>query len=196
MLIKTFLETFVNKNEVLALLMSNSTFRRLLKGKLLERVSLEKQLEKLEYEVCFTMYLSKGMSLEIYEGQITCLLGHNGAGKTTLINALTGLTPADSGQATIYGYSIRDPIQMQKIRSMMGVCSQDNTLFDKLSPREHLRVYAGLKGVPSEKVDAEVGFSISGISPLFLRVTILSTQTPDQQRPEQFYQFLFYKDKK
>ena len=196
MLIKTFLETFVNKNEVLALLMSNSTFRRLLKGKLLERVSLEKQLEKLEYEVCFTMYLSKGMSLEIYEGQITCLLGHNGAGKTTLINALTGLTPADSGQATIYGYSIRDPIQMQKIRSMMGVCSQDNTLFDKLSPREHLRVYAGLKGVPSEKVDAEVGLSISGISPLFLRVTILSTQTPDQQRPEQFYQFLFYKDKK
>ncbi|XP_022092654.1 ATP-binding cassette sub-family A member 5-like isoform X2 [Acanthaster planci] len=98
----------------------------------------------------------RGMSLDIYEGQITCLLGHNGAGKTTLINTLTGLITADSGQATIYGYSIRDPIQMQKIRCMMGVCSQDNTLFDDLSPQEHLKVYAGLKGVLSEEIDAQV----------------------------------------
>ncbi|XP_038065899.1 ATP-binding cassette sub-family A member 5-like [Patiria miniata] len=98
----------------------------------------------------------RGMSLDIYEGQITCLLGHNGAGKTTLINTLTGLITADSGQATICGYSIRDPIQMQKIRSMMGVCSQDNTLFDVLSPREHLKVYAGLKGVPSQEIDMQV----------------------------------------
>ena len=29
-------------------------------------------------------------SLDIYEGQITALLGHNGAGKTTLFNILTG----------------------------------------------------------------------------------------------------------
>ena len=96
------------------------------------------------------------MALDVYEGEITCLLGHNGAGKTTLINTLTGLITADSGQAAIYGYNIRDPIQMQKIRSMMGVCPQDNTLFDNLSPREHLKVYAGLKGVPFGDIDAEV----------------------------------------
>ncbi|XP_022092521.1 ATP-binding cassette sub-family A member 5-like [Acanthaster planci] len=98
----------------------------------------------------------KGVSLDIYEGQITCLLGHNGAGKTTLINTLTGLIAADSGQATIYGYSIRDPIQMQKIRSMVGVCPQENTLFENLSPREHLKVYAGLKGVPTEDIEEQV----------------------------------------
>ncbi|XP_038064464.1 ATP-binding cassette sub-family A member 10-like [Patiria miniata] len=98
----------------------------------------------------------KDMTLDVYEGQITCLLGHNGAGKTTLINTLTGLITADSGQATICGYSIRDPIQMQKIRSMMGVCPQEDTLFDTLSPREHLKVYAGLKGVPSSETNSEV----------------------------------------
>ena len=32
----------------------------------------------------------KNFSLDIYEGQITALLGHNGAGKTTLCNILTG----------------------------------------------------------------------------------------------------------
>ena len=99
---------------------------------------------------------SEGMSLDIYDGQITCLLGHNGAGKTTLINILTGLISADSGQAKIYGYNIRDPIQLQKIRSMVGVCSQENTLIDPLSAREHLTVFAGLKGVPTKDIDSEV----------------------------------------
>ena len=32
----------------------------------------------------------KNFSLDIYEGQITALLGHNGAGKTTIFNILTG----------------------------------------------------------------------------------------------------------
>lgn len=44
-----------------------------------------------------------GLSLDVYEGQITCILGHNGAGKTTLMNMLTGLTEPSSGYATIYG---------------------------------------------------------------------------------------------
>lgn len=43
------------------------------------------------------------LSLDLYEGQITALLGHNGAGKTTLINMLTGLMPPTSGTATIRG---------------------------------------------------------------------------------------------
>ena len=33
-----------------------------------------------------------GLSLNMYEGQITALLGHNGAGKTTTISILTGIT--------------------------------------------------------------------------------------------------------
>ena len=44
-----------------------------------------------------------GISLDIYENEITCILGHNGAGKTSLMNMLTGLTPPTSGTALIYG---------------------------------------------------------------------------------------------
>ena len=44
-----------------------------------------------------------GVSLDIYEGQITAILGHNGAGKSTLISVLTGLTRPTEGKAFIYG---------------------------------------------------------------------------------------------
>ncbi len=40
--------------------------------------------------------------MDMYEGEITALLGHNGAGKTTLINMLTGMIQPTSGSATIY----------------------------------------------------------------------------------------------
>lgn len=45
-----------------------------------------------------------GITLDIYENEITCLLGHNGAGKTSLMNMLTGLTTPTSGTALIYGH--------------------------------------------------------------------------------------------
>ncbi|XP_033122032.1 ATP-binding cassette sub-family A member 5-like [Anneissia japonica] len=97
-----------------------------------------------------------GISMDIYEGQITCLLGHNGAGKSTLINCLTGMMPSTSGLARIYGYDVTDPFQMDKIRTMTGICQQENTLFDYLSPREHLTIFAGLKGIPEEEIEMTV----------------------------------------
>ena len=57
------------------------------------------------------MYVNawSGLSLEMYEGQITAILGHNGAGKTTTLNILTGLTGATSGSAHVLGL-VRDTI--------------------------------------------------------------------------------------
>ena len=47
-----------------------------------------------------------GLDLDIYQGQITALLGHNGAGKTTTIHMLTGLLPPTAGDALIAGTSL------------------------------------------------------------------------------------------
>uniref|UniRef100_A0A8B9FXP8 ABC transporter domain-containing protein n=1 Tax=Amazona collaria TaxID=241587 RepID=A0A8B9FXP8_9PSIT len=44
-----------------------------------------------------------GLSLNIYEGQITALLGHSGAGKTTLLNVLSGLTFPSEGRMASSG---------------------------------------------------------------------------------------------
>ncbi|XP_074647073.1 cholesterol transporter ABCA5-like [Tubulanus polymorphus] len=97
-----------------------------------------------------------GFNTDVYEGHITCFLGHNGAGKTTLINMLTGLTTPTSGSATVCGHSITNPIEMLEIRGMTGLCPQQNCLLYNLTVHEHLELYANLKNVPPEKVKTEV----------------------------------------
>ncbi|XP_053381131.1 cholesterol transporter ABCA5-like [Mercenaria mercenaria] len=69
-----------------------------------------------------------GLSLDIYEGQITALLGHNGAGKTTIMNILTGMTGPTSGMVQVAGLDVSNPNDMAEIRSMTGICPQANIL--------------------------------------------------------------------
>ena len=45
---------------------------------------------------------------------------------------------------------------MEEIRSMCGICPQHNILYDDLSAKEHLEIFAGIKGVPANMVAAEV----------------------------------------
>ena len=45
---------------------------------------------------------------------------------------------------------------MTHIREMTGVCPQANVLVNELTAREHLRLFAGLKGVPVETTDSAV----------------------------------------
>ncbi|XP_065066088.1 cholesterol transporter ABCA5-like [Rhopilema esculentum] len=94
-----------------------------------------------------------GVSLDVYEGQITALLGHNGAGKSTLIAVLTGMLSPTSGSAMLYGNSIRISDDMDKIRKVVGFCPQQNILFPQLTPREHLKIFAGIKGVPTSEIN-------------------------------------------
>ncbi|XP_071130810.1 phospholipid-transporting ATPase ABCA3-like isoform X2 [Mytilus edulis] len=104
----------------------------------------------------------EGMTLNIYEGQITALLGHNGAGKTTTISMLTGFFPPSSGTAKVNGYDIRKDIT--SVRSSLGLCPQHDILFDSLTVEEHLQFFACLKGCPKDKVKNEVDSMISQIN--------------------------------
>jgi ABC-type multidrug transport system ATPase subunit len=85
----------------------------------------------------------------VEEGKLLALLGQNGAGKSTTISMLSGLTPASSGDALIYNLSVKDSIL--SIRKIMGICPQHDILFDDLTAREHIQLYAGLKGVPENQ---------------------------------------------
>ncbi|XP_068605723.1 phospholipid-transporting ATPase ABCA3 [Brachionichthys hirsutus] len=101
-----------------------------------------------------TRHAVRDLTLNMFEGQITVLLGHNGAGKTTALSMLTGLFPPSSGRAYINGLDICQ--DMALIRRSLGLCPQHDVLFDNLTVREHLLFYAQLKGYSKDKIPDEV----------------------------------------
>ncbi|XP_050975189.1 uncharacterized protein abca12 isoform X1 [Labeo rohita] len=83
------------------------------------------------------------LNLSFYEGHVTSLLGHNGAGKTTTMSLLTGLFAPTNGTIEVYGMDMETSID--DVRKEMGVCMQYDVLFDHLTTKEHLLLYAQIK---------------------------------------------------
>uniref|UniRef100_A0A665WS11 Cholesterol transporter ABCA5 n=1 Tax=Echeneis naucrates TaxID=173247 RepID=A0A665WS11_ECHNA len=98
----------------------------------------------------------RGLTFDIYEGQITALLGHSGAGKSTLMNILCGICPPTNGSATIYGSPVAEIADGSEMKQLVGICPQFNIIFDVLTVEEHLRIFAAIKGIPPADIDAEV----------------------------------------
>lgn len=96
------------------------------------------------------------MTFDIYEGQITALLGHSGAGKSTLMNILCGICPPTNGTATIYGSPVAEIAEGSEMKQLVGICPQFNIIFDVLTVEEHLRIFAAIKGILPADIDAEV----------------------------------------
>ncbi|XP_038184150.1 ATP-binding cassette sub-family A member 17-like [Arvicola amphibius] len=95
----------------------------------------------------------KDLSLNLYEGQITVLLGHNGAGKTTVCSILTGLISSSKGQAYVHGRDISK--DMVYIRKSLGWCPQHDILFDNFTVADHLSFYGQLKGLSPQNCREE-----------------------------------------
>ncbi|XP_034413874.1 ATP-binding cassette sub-family A member 5 [Cyclopterus lumpus] len=98
----------------------------------------------------------RGLTFDIYEGQITALLGHSGAGKSTLMNILCGICPPTSGSASIYGSPVQEVADGSDMKQLVGICPQFNIIFDVLTVEEHLRIFAAIKGIRPSDIDAEV----------------------------------------
>uniref|UniRef100_A0A8C8JD93 ATP binding cassette subfamily A member 5 n=1 Tax=Oncorhynchus tshawytscha TaxID=74940 RepID=A0A8C8JD93_ONCTS len=97
-----------------------------------------------------------GLTFDIYEGQITALLGHSGAGKSTLMNILCGICPPTDGHASIYGSPVAEIAEGAEMRQLVGICPQFNIIFDVLTVEEHLRIFAAIKGILPSDIDNEV----------------------------------------
>ncbi|TYZ65804.1 hypothetical protein PybrP1_003442, partial [[Pythium] brassicae (nom. inval.)] len=103
----------------------------------------------------------KSLRMNMYTGQITCLLGHNGAGKTTLISMLTGVLEPTAGDATFRGLSLRG--DMDEVRESLGICFQHDVLYPELTVEDHIEFYARIKGFTGDELKAEVASKISEV---------------------------------
>ncbi|NXU37135.1 ABCA5 protein, partial [Drymodes brunneopygia] len=103
-----------------------------------------------------TVEALRNLSFDIYEGQITALLGHSGTGKTTLMNILCGLCPPTDGFVSVYGHRVSEIDEMLEVRQIAGVCPQSDIHFDILTVEENLSIFAAIKGIPQNDLIQEV----------------------------------------
>ena len=90
------------------------------------------------------------VSFEVGNGQIFGLLGPNGGGKTTLFRILCTLLAPQQGKARVAGVDVQqDP---RKVRRMIGVVFQSNSLDPQLTSEENLRCQGGLYGLKGSKL--------------------------------------------
>jgi len=94
------------------------------------------------------------VTLEVGPGEIVALLGPNGAGKTTTMRMLAGLIAPSSGSVSVGGVTLSRATGAF-VRQRLGFLTEAPGLWDRLTVRENLRVYAGLYGLtpPDASVD-------------------------------------------
>ncbi|KAK2835350.1 hypothetical protein Q5P01_015834 [Channa striata] len=90
------------------------------------------------------------LCLGIPRGECFGLLGVNGAGKTSTFRMLTGDTSITYGEAFLNHYSVLT--EMERVHQLMGYCPQFDAISDLLTGREHLELYARLRGVQENSV--------------------------------------------
>lgn len=91
----------------------------------------------------------KDISLSVKRGEVFTLLGENGSGKTTLINILCTLLRPSSGKVMIMNESLDK--NQGKIRELISLNSQSNTLDEEFSGYENLKLIAELRGIDNVK---------------------------------------------
>lgn len=94
------------------------------------------------------------VSFRIFPGEIFGFIGSNGCGKTTTMKMLTGLLPATSGEAWLFGQPV-NPHDLA-IRHRVGYLSQSFSLYTELSVRQNLILHARLFRLPSEMIAPRV----------------------------------------
>jgi ABC-2 type transport system ATP-binding protein len=86
------------------------------------------------------------VSFDVRPGEIVALLGPNGAGKTTTMRMLAGLVSPTSGTVTIDGVELTRATG-SALRARIGFLTESPGLWDRLTVRENLGVYAAIYGI-------------------------------------------------
>ena len=94
----------------------------------------------------------RNLNLSVQPGEVFGFLGPNGAGKTTTMNVLLGFTNATSGDASLFGTSVREPISRQRI----GYLPELTYYYKFLTAEELLRFYSKLFRIPAAEADRRI----------------------------------------
>lgn len=94
----------------------------------------------------------RGLTLNVYRGEVFGFLGPNGAGKSTSVKMLLGLISPTSGKAYVLGRPVAD----RETRSRIGFLPEHFRFYDWLTSTELLRLHGELYGISKEKLRGRI----------------------------------------
>jgi ABC-2 type transport system ATP-binding protein len=92
-----------------------------------------------------------GISFTVAKGEVFGFLGHNGAGKTTTIRMLSGQLRPTAGAARVAGCDVAT--EQGRLKPLVGVVSENQNLYERMSGRENLAFAARLYGAQFARID-------------------------------------------
>ena len=95
----------------------------------------------------------KGVSLEVLQGELLCLLGPSGCGKTTLLNIIGGLAEPDSGSVHLGG---RDITRLALQKRNIGLVFQSYALFPHLTVAANIAFGMEVRGKAKPEIDKRI----------------------------------------
>ncbi|HVB80262.1 MAG TPA: ATP-binding cassette domain-containing protein [Candidatus Binataceae bacterium] len=110
------------------------------------------------------------VSLAVKRAIVTGLVGPDGAGKTTLMRLVAGLFAPDDGEIAVLGIDVL--AEPQRVQSIVGYMPQRFGLYEDLSVRENLDLYADLRAVTAADRSARYAdlMQMTGLAPFMSRL--------------------------
>ena len=90
-----------------------------------------------------TLDVLKGIDLDIYRGDVVCLIGPSGCGKSTFLRCLNRLETPSSGSIKFEGVEV-DEAHIDAVRQKMGMVFQHFNLFPHLTVKKNLELAPSL----------------------------------------------------
>jgi len=127
------------------------------------RVAAMTLFEKQKQKICVdnvrkvyrpSVHAVKGISFAANQGQVFGLLGINGAGKTTTFRMLCAQYTPSAGGLWVAGHDVTRKVS--KVRQSIGYCPQFDAILDLMTVREHLDLFAKVKGLHGEVLQRAV----------------------------------------
>ncbi len=101
----------------------------------------------------------KGITFDVYKGEIFGFLGANGAGKTTAMKMLIGISTPTSGNAIVAGLDVA--FQADLVKKSIGYMSQRFSLYDDLTIKENITFFGGIYGLSRQKIKEKTATLVS-----------------------------------
>ena len=97
----------------------------------------------------------KGINLEVYPGEVVCIIGASGSGKSTLLRCINLLEEADSGNILFEGSNLMDlDVDINKLRQRIGMVFQSFNLFNNKNVLDNC-TYAPIVVKHEKRAEAE-----------------------------------------